>query len=612
MAICALLLILSFFGLCAAAQERMKLHRFIAPFFCACAIICIMMFAGMLRALKWGFYITYLGGLAGAVHWLFPRRWKTQNRPSCLDRTVILTAIAFTAYLIYRLPSSYLHLPDDLAHWGAVAKYLLANDALPDASAAAVTFSSYPTGSAAFIYYVCRTLGNSEGLWMIAQSLLMFLMFLPALAHVRGNERRVLPLIPAAFLVLFKFDRPMTTLCVDWLLSFLFFGAVAAILYYKTDLRRAMLIAIPAAITAVFIKSSGFFFSACIALLVCLACAPKRRRMLCFFSILGAAIIAYLLWTAHISLSYPAPLESKHAVSLSSYISELRSKDSSLILMILKKMILSWLQPSGSQIYTVMGVVLSVGCMLIASRGNGELRPLRSDMLKLTGFSITAYAFWFAMLFAMYVFSMPKSEAKELAAYARYNSTGLLFVLGMAFIALLRFFSDDRLPFRSVRTKHACAALCALSLAAAPLLILDMPAFTMHPFYYDLTRHDAEISEYRISPKAFIESGSRPEGNRFLICLGSIQSKNSITETYYHSRFELDTADLTILSRLADKDGSWIAKSYSDNIPISDPIEYLAEHIDDYDAVLVYSEDAALDSFLKAYSGSTPILHAYS
>lgn len=613
-----ILLGLSFSGLCAVACEDLKLNRFIAPFFCACTIICTLMAAGMLHGLEYGFYLIYFGGFACLARSLL-KHWKKPF--SCpfgwTDAAAIFTGTALLGYLIYRLWHCHLYLPDDLAHWGVVAKYLLANDALPDASAAAVTFSSYPTGSAVFIYYICRTLTSFEGIWMIAQSMLMFLLFLPVLAHVRENAKRVLPLIPAAFLVLFKFDRPMTTLCVDWLLSFLFFGATAAILYYKNDLPRALLIAVPAAIAAVYIKSSGFFFAACIALTVCLACRPKRRGAIVFAAILGSAVAAYLLWTLHISLSYPAALESKHAVSLSAYAEELASKSGGLILLILKKMILTWLRPSDSQIFTLLGVILAFVCIQLADRGNPRLNSLRRSMLKLFGFSFAAYAMWFIMLFAMYVFSMPEGEARSLAAYPRYNSTGLSFVLGMSLIALLRFFSDGRLNLARGWQKHICAAMGILSLAAAPLLMLDMPEFTLYPFYYDLAQHDAGETEYRTLPKSLLESGKIAEGGKYLICCGTLDDSDYILETYYNSRFELDTADLTILARLTDSesDTPWLAKSLNHRVDFASPADYLAEHMDAFDAVLIYREDAefdsALDSFLKTYSGSTPIIPVY-
>ena len=607
----AILLILSFGGLCSAARERLGLDRFIAPFFCACSILCILMFAGMLRMLKLGFCLMYLGGFACLAQLMRKKRlqgvlavFNTTNAPA------LLTGAALLSFLVLRLWPAQLWIPDDLAHWGVVAKHLLAHNALPDASAAAVTFSSYPTGSAAFIYYVCRTLDSFEGLWMIAQNMLMSLMFLPLFAHIRKGARYILPPIFAAFLVLFKFDRPMTTLCVDWLLSFLLIGSVAAILHYRSDLRRTLLIAVPAAIAAVFIKSSGFFFAFCIALAACPAAGTKRGRFFAFALILGAAAAAYLMWTLHISLSYPAALESKHAVSLSAYAQELAQKDAALILEILNGMLLTWLHPSGSQIFTLLGVILSAIMIFAAQRGNDELKLLRRNMLRLIGSAVAAYLLWFIMLFAMYVFSMPESEARILAAYSRYNSTGLLFTLGISLTALLRFYSDEQLQPVCSWQKYACAVLGVLSLAAAPMLSLDMPGFNLQSFYCDLLPTASDVQHYRDFPQSLVAQNGPPEGRDFLICLGTVESKDYISDVYYHSRFELDTANLTLLARPEDSK-SWYAKSYYDGSKFSDPARYLAGHAGEFDAILVYRKDTALDGFLKSYSGATPVLYAY-
>jgi hypothetical protein len=48
----ALLLGVSFLGLCVTARDTLKLNRFIAPCFVACSVICILMFGGMLRVLE--------------------------------------------------------------------------------------------------------------------------------------------------------------------------------------------------------------------------------------------------------------------------------------------------------------------------------------------------------------------------------------------------------------------------------------------------------------------------------------------------------------------------------------------------------------------------------
>jgi len=614
----AALLGLSFLGLCSAARSALKLDRFIAPCFCACSVICVLMFSGMLHALKHGFYLLYFGGFAALLPG-FIRRIRKGGTPPSLSRSgcfFAACAALLTAYLLWRLLPSRLHETDDFSHWAIAARHLLTTDAFPDAGAASITFQSYPLGSAVFIYYICRTLVSTEGMWMIAQNLLMVLLFLPVLSHIRGNRRFVLPVTAALFVLLFKHTRPMEALYVDWLLAFFCIGAVAAIFYYHDDPRKALLVGIPSIIAVVYVKNSGMFFAAVEICALTTVCGKKGRAsgLRCFLACTAILIGAYWLWSTHVKLTFPHGLDTKHAISLSTYAERFRSKNLSLIVTTAKKMILEWLRPDFYQVQGLLFIALGYLSMLHVCRRQPELanglKPARRAFFAI----LLVYAAWYLMLFATYVFSMRANEARTLAAFDRYNGTGLLMICGLSLIVLLRFFARDEVRVPGKRL--LCPVLIAAILATCAFV---KPGPHPYPFYPQLLQRTTERCETRQLAHGIYSGYDLPADSRYLVLGPDSTSQNYAGiygRIYFDLKFELYTPHITILGRI-DPDGDDARFFYGTQdlkqYP-ADPIPLIEEDFDAFDAIIVLSEDNyfedAIAKLAESHGGKT-VIHAY-
>lgn len=117
----ALILLLSFTGLCAGLRVGLRLHRMIAPFVAVSAVIALLMFGGMLGALRLTFYLLYFAGFGGLVYAYGLRR----ARP---EWGLIAAMLVFAACLAWRFYPCPLYLNDDLSHWGLVARHLLRHE----------------------------------------------------------------------------------------------------------------------------------------------------------------------------------------------------------------------------------------------------------------------------------------------------------------------------------------------------------------------------------------------------------------------------------------------------------------------------------------------------
>lgn len=604
----AALLCLSFTGLCAASCAVLNLNRFIAHCFAACTVISVMTLCGMLHILKWGFFLLYFGGFAGLAYAYLFRR----IRP---EFPLIGLFALLAALLSLRLAGGRLFIADDFSQWALVLRHMLETDRFPDASARLVTFQSYPLGAASFLYYVCRTLGSREDLWMIAQNMLHALLLLPLFAHAEQNKKQLAPLLPVIFLLLFKSARPLSTLCVDWLLGLCGVGMAGIVLYYRNDPKKAFIAVLPCLTASVLLKSSGIFFSVCTAALLALA-APRKYRIKLLPGALAVSIGMFLLWSLHVAVTFPAGFETKHAVSMTAYAQNASEKSPWVMLVIAAKIALAWLPPDHYRLFALLFAACCSALVLTVRRRQPELRQTCREALRGLFFCIAVYALWIVMLYLMYIFSMPEYEARNIAAFSRYDSTCLLYVTGLAIIIMLRFV--NRLALSPGRTLRIACAAAAIALVFAPMISLNMAVPGLKGFYRDLIDRETFLPDHRTALDRISASNDLSDENgRYIIYCGAVPSASEIHAAFYCSKYDLNTPDvITVMRRTAKAHAQqpYILRGIQGKLDTDDPIEALAVEIAQCDAVLILDRDPVFERLLSEYlsgiSAKIPIFYA--
>lgn len=605
----ALLLGASFVGLCAALRSLLKLDRFVAPYAASCGVIAVLMLTGMANMLQVGFFALYIAGFLGLIYTYFIRRVKP-------DFPLIGLLVVFSAALIWRFYACPLHHCDDISHWGLVARTILKNNAFPDVTTPTIKFQAYPVGSAAFIYYICRTLENSEGMYVIAQSFLMGLSFLPMLAHIRGNRRRLYPVAAAAFLFLFQRNQYAVNLQVDWLLPFLALGALAGVTAHRDALSQAAIVAFLSIISIVYIKNSGMFFALCTVLALVWAARRKGWKTSRLIALTAAGIAAfvgaYLLWSLRVKLAFPAGFDSKHAVSASAYAEEIARKGGALAGQIGVSMLKALVIPGIHQLGAILVFIatltaLVLGCCLIPGQ-KGWLRFAARG----TAVSVGIYLVWYVMLYFMYLFSMPEAEAVGLASINRYTSTGLLYMMGMGFLMLFAFYGrEDLVLSPAVRRLYlAGAALCVAALAVL------FPFSSAKEKLFDRETELLPVRQRLVDAQKQLQL---PDGSRIMAFFVNEAEERPHYLSFYHVKYEFDTADvISIVSGTLDGNPEIVYGQYTHAQPmdwLDDPVERVAQHIDDCDAFILFDCEPEFDQqvreFLETYEGDTPVIFAY-
>ena len=602
LAVRALLLAASFVGLCAALRVRFGLDPFVAPFVAACGIVTALMLGGMAGALAPAAYALYLLGFAGLAYAYFIKRASPHLH-------LLILLILFVGFLVWRFYPCPLQRNDDLSHWGLVARHLLRADRFPRSGDDFIYFQSYPLGAACFIYYIGKATVNTEGIYLVAQNLLLGLLYLPMFSLIHKRQRVFYPIAAALFFLLFHFFRFMINLQVDLVLSFFGIGTAAAIARYRDDFRKAMFAALPAMIAVVYVKNSGFFFSAVSAfLLYRVARRAKLRRPACAaLAAFALSVLAFSLWSAHLRLHFPSATGTKHAVSLSAYASQFLSKGFPLIATIAARYLRA-LFPHFLYQYTALAFMVSAGAlMLLGARGLPETdrRQVRREL----ALAVAVYFCWYVMVFLMYVFSMPEDEVLRLASFYRYDGTGLALMMGMTAISL----------FDLLQRTDAFRALLRWVSRLCPVFIAAIIALTAWPGGVRLNRmfeRTVRTVPLRATLQDARETIGLEDGSRFIVFW---KSGNADTEyafyAYYSIKYEFETDDILMIATDPDDPDKYYYSCNREWLPLEDIAGSVAESIDDCDAFLILKEspgfEAEIEPFLTDYDGDTPVYRAF-
>lgn len=450
---------------------------------------------------------------------------------------------------------------DDLSHWGLVARHLLRHDRLPRSGDDYVFFQNYPLGTACFIYYVGRFTENTEGIYFVAQNFLLGMLYAPVFSLIRKRRSALLPISAALFFLLFHYFRFMIYLQVDLVLSFFGIGMAACAVRYRRDLGRALLSVLPAMIAVTFIKNSGLFFAfASAAMLVYIARqGGARAQKLLAHASFALPLLAFLLWELHSKLSFPNAMATKHAVSLTAYAQQGSSKGLRVIARIALNQLRALL-PLRSETVIAAAVMLSCSLLLMAAT-RGLPEPRRRRFRRCLALAVAVYFVWYFLVFLMYIFSMPTSEALRLASFYRYNGTGLAYLIGLTAILLFEALqSGDALP----RLTRWVGMLCPLFIAA----IIALTAWPGGAKLSKMFERDTQLLPLRAELQRIQRECGLPDGARIL---GFWPSDSNVGQApnfaYYTIKYEYETDDIILITNDPGDPNLYYVGANADNLP---------------------------------------------
>ena len=504
-----LLLIISSFGWIAFITEKRIKVEFSVMLFIS-GVGSLMFIAGILNILEITSLFILLIGLGFAIRAVINIR---------ISEEFISWGIVFLLFssfvLFVLLYGTKFIRYDNFSHWAVVAREILENDRFPNFQDELITFQSYPTGSAAFIYYICKVSGiHSEWMMMYAQGMGIIGMLVPLFAFCKRVQQIFLPIITVVFILCCNIR--VTDICVDTLLLCAGAAGILFCIYYKGKIHSLYMMLIPVLIFLVSIKNSGIFFAICIIIYFLIESRNFRQAGL----LSGVTVITIVLWKQHISLVFESGMSTKHSMSLMNLSSTFAEKSKEDILLIVNNYLKSVFSLHNEFLYFGVGII----CLLlfyIKSRKKYVHFVIRNSI-----FCLATYIVYQFSLIGMYLFSMPTNEAISMASYDRYHMTilGFLVIIMLPQVMLMNF-SKVHLTFMWYG------------------IITLAEYFSLTPDLSYLARINWESTE-RYQYEKIIEENAVPSKSSYMI----LRDDDDYGYTYYFYRYYLKSNQVSVFT----------------------------------------------------------------
>lgn len=179
----ALLLMASLTGCCLFARIKTGIQKEFIPL-TVFSVLSLLLYAGGLTGqLLPAAFLLYAGGLFLFFYCLFQIRKGRffLGKPGMFEICFISIA-AFFLFLSLLLKLQHY---DNFSHWAVIVKYMLTADQFPSVGDTLIAFKDYPPGISVFLYFICRFLGNDQGIMLVGQNLLLLSGFLAIFGIVR-------------------------------------------------------------------------------------------------------------------------------------------------------------------------------------------------------------------------------------------------------------------------------------------------------------------------------------------------------------------------------------------------------------------------------------------
>lgn len=441
------------------------LRRFVPIEFCIgllfSGISSILFFAGILNLLPAAALALFVCGLI-----LTGYSVKQQMRIADILCPGTAFFLILSVFFLFLLPGSKFVHYDNFSHWATVARVLIEYHRFPNFQDPYIVFTSYPLGSASFIFYVTGIAGvSSEWMQMYAQAILMAGMAVSLFAFVKGR----IPSLIAAFccICLLCSNNSFFDILVDNLLSVTALSAAAFCIYYGRELKTRIWFFLPYVVFLLSVKNSGLFF---VILLYGYIWFTLRREAVpskTWLVLFAVPVMTLVLWQAHVNLVFPNGMSGKHSMSLSYFSSIIQEKQLSDILAIVKAMAFRVFSVSNHGLLALLSGLL---IWLVWRKFSSQpCQEMKTTLL----LAAAAYVLYQIGNLGMYIFSMPIWEAMILSEYDRYHQTIITFVAGLFFLEAIQ---ASHLPLVSGRRN--ALSLCTVLAALIVSFFVLSPDFT--------------------------------------------------------------------------------------------------------------------------------------
>lgn len=584
--------LLSAGGYVAFARAYWKITPRASYIFVFSAQALIMYFAGLAGVLLYAAYALFGLGIALLIFLIVNKKIKLAYNTSSLSAINLAFVAVFGAITASLIDTFFVHY-DNFSHWAVVVKYMLVTDRIPDAASAIIDFKSYPLGSSSFLYYVGRIVGNTQGIMLVGQAILLFASFYAVFGAIRDTKRFLLAAVlglGCSTMAYFNISIRINNLLVDFLLPALALAVVGILLVERNKFSTACIAVLPVLGLLTIVKNTGIIFALLGYVFLIYRAAKVQHedaKLRPFFwgalVTIALSLIPLIAWNIHTSTVFSADA-GKFSYDFQTITSLTPDKTPAQISYIVQLFLYTATQLS--QLPTLGFVAfngLAIAAYLFARIVLKKKWKLLSVLLLLD----LGVVLYYGGILAMYILSMPIDEALRLAGFDRYASSMILFFIGALTI---RFTMDlensfyqqqgerrDYRAFKSLSSKNTYQfATLALTLVAGLMLLSELNGMNSIRASY------SETLPARVSALTGDNWHAPDNDTRYLFYSSDKDNEVSSYELPYVGRYFLFAAQVDAVSQTED--------------------ETLLGQIQTYDRFVILESTPQIRAFMKQYA----------
>ena len=573
-----ILLIASLTGYCCFIKAKTGIRKEFIPLAVFSSLSLLLFAGGLADLLFMTAAAIYFVGLLLCFYtvYLIKKKKISLGKPGLFEFCFLFTGAFFLILSLFLKLQHY----DNFSHWALVVKHMLTTDRYPAVQDSIISFKDYPPGASLFLYYVSRFWGNSQGILLAGQNLLLLSGFLAIFGIVREKKRFLVYSFIAmgcSMLSYLNLTIRINNLLVDFHMPIFALAAVAAADYYRDNLKKTACILIPVLGFLTIIKSTGMIFAAFPALYLIFLLIKSRqlhRKAGYPVLILFLSALPFLLWNHHINTDLNG-IEKKFSTDSES--EEYAALDPSQYSEVTEKFTEAAADTSSraaAVFYLCQAGILPVSLWFLFVKK--RRLKLFAALLSL---DFVVILYYLGILF-LYLYRMPVQEAAVLAGFERYACSIMVFFAGGLVLAGAKDI-ENSFYIKNVQGDTSRAFYSPNSKQRYQTAVLVTSILLFNFLYSEITGLAEIRSQYPQSIAGRIESvtgdywaDDRKEKTERYLVISTEKQEISSYELSYTMKYFL----------------------YDDNVTVTAPVtaEELTERLADYDLVIFLNEGTLL------------------
>ena len=551
-------LFFSLFGYAQLLKTKTEIETDFLPVFITTGITCVLFIAGLCNVLQAGAIMLFVVGCLLGILYIIK---KLPVKPLFSFGTVFFLLMTI-ALLIILGNDTRLFLGDNFTHWAVVARVIFRENRFPTGADALIEYSTYPIGTATWIYYVVKILGaDIDSVYCLGQDILIIASISALFAFSKEYENKYYKYATAIVTVLVCLMLPvcnrdgLINLTVDTAQSCLAISCFAIIYYYSGKQRTAeicWITALPVIILLGVTKFSCLFFVFFAALFYALFHDKENERRSVFTSgvSLGISSILVFGWFyLKAKNSFSRFENSAQAASLERWTKLFSEKTPEFRNRVLCNIVDNLVSRTNTFLFCAFWIILII-CFIIVCKRKNLMKT--EHYVKYIVLICIMYAAYCGFLYLTYIFSMTPKEAEKLASFTRYHKVAVTVCsacLFMMSLSMIRKFADTGnhpliiiLLFAGV----VCLSYCSLR-----------PVYTDYIPQRNNKAAYGEYLEMRESLDSVIKEYGIESGKSYLIVDDRDPSYYTLCSRYCLYSSEIDETDSESRIKAPDNVGSY-------------------------------------------------------